>query len=164
MLIVLYWNIKEYMVKLSVEKRMKQVRESLQYQSIVWRRIWTIIGTEGEPWARKENVFDNNILTGFSASSPDGNWVGLELKRAMKVSKIKYIGRNDGNGIETGDEYELYYWNSKGFWDDLGKKKATDNVLLFHKIPTNGLYVLKDLTKGKEERIFTYEEGKQVWW
>ena len=64
----------------------------------------TIIGTEGEPWARKENVFDNNILTGFSASSPDGNWVGLELKRAMKVSKIKYIGRNDGNGIETGDE------------------------------------------------------------
>ena len=124
----------------------------------------TIIGTEGEPWARKENVFDNNILTGFSASSPDGNWVGLELKRAMKVSKIKYIGRNDGNGIETGDEYELYYWNSKGFRDDLGKKKATDNVLLFHKIPTNGLYVLKDLTKGKEERIFTYEEGKQVWW
>lgn len=83
----------------------------------------TIIGTEGEPWARKENVFDNNILTGFSASSPDGNWVGLELKRAMKVSKIKYIGRNDGNGIETGDEYELYYWNSKGFRDDLGKRK-----------------------------------------
>ena len=32
MLIVLYWNIKEYMVELSVEKRMKQVRESLQYQ------------------------------------------------------------------------------------------------------------------------------------
>ena len=35
MLIVLYWNIKEYMVELSVEKRMKQVRESLQYQSII---------------------------------------------------------------------------------------------------------------------------------
>lgn len=43
MLIVLYWNIKEYMVELNVEKRMKQVRESLQYQSIVWRRIWTRI-------------------------------------------------------------------------------------------------------------------------
>lgn len=43
MLIVLYWNIKEYMVKLSVEERMKQVRESLQYQSIIWRRIWTRI-------------------------------------------------------------------------------------------------------------------------
>lgn len=124
----------------------------------------TIIGTDGEPWARKENVFDGNILTGFSAKSPDGNWVGLELKKAMRISKIRYIGRNDGNCIETGDEYELCYWNSKGFWDDLGKKKATDNVLLFHKIPANGLYILKDLTKGKEERIFTYEEGKQIWW
>ena len=124
----------------------------------------TIIGTGGEPWARKENVFDGNILTGFSAKSPDGNWVGLELKKAMRISKIRYIGRNDGNCIETGDEYELCYWNSKGFWDDLGKKKATDNVLLFHKIPANGLYILKDLTKGKEERIFTYEEGKQIWW
>lgn len=124
----------------------------------------TIIGTDGEPWARKENVFDGNILTGFSGKSPDGNWVGLELKKAMRISKIRYIGRNDGNCIETGDEYELCYWNSKGFWDDLGKKKATDNVLLFHKIPANGLYILKDLTKGKEERIFTYEEGKQIWW
>lgn len=124
----------------------------------------TIIETDGEPWARKENVFDGNILTGFSAKSPDGNWVGLELKKAMRISKIRYIGRNDGNCIETGDEYELCYWNSKGFWDDLGKKKATDNVLLFHKIPANGLYILKDLTKGKEERIFTYEEGKQIWW
>ena len=123
----------------------------------------TIIGTDGEPWARKENVFDGNILTGFSAKSPDGNWVGLELKKAMRISKIRYIGRNDGNCIETGDEYELCYWNSKSFWDDLGKKKATDNVLLFHKIPANGLYILKDLTKGKEERIFTYEEGKQIW-
>lgn len=36
---------------------------------------------------KKGKCFDNNILTGFSASSPDGNWVGLELKRAMKVSK-----------------------------------------------------------------------------
>lgn len=43
MLIVLYWNIKEYMVELSVEKRMKQVRESLQYQSIIWRRNQRII-------------------------------------------------------------------------------------------------------------------------
>ena len=83
----------------------------------------------------------------------------------MKSDNLVFVSTHD---LELADmlenEYELYYWNSKGFWDDLGKKKATDNVLLFHKIPTNGLYVLKDLTKGKEERIFTYEEGKQVWW
>ena len=26
------------------------------------------------------------------------------------------------------------------------------------------LLLLKDLTKGEEERIFTYENDKQVWW
>ena len=124
----------------------------------------TIIGTDGEPWARKEYVFDGNILTGFSANSPNGNWVGLKLKKPSKVSKIKYIGRNDGNGIEVGDVYELYYWNRNGYWNLLGSQKATDNVLHFYNIPSNGLYLLIDVTKGREERIFTYENGKQVWW
>lgn len=124
----------------------------------------TIMGTEGEPWARKENVFDGNILTGFGANSPDGNWVGLKLEQPSRISRIKYIGRNDGNSVEIGDEYELYYWNADGFWELLGSKKATDNVLHFSNIPLNGLYILKDITKGVEERIFTYEKGKQVWW
>ncbi|MDO4171188.1 MAG: discoidin domain-containing protein, partial [Prevotellaceae bacterium] len=123
----------------------------------------TIIGTQGESWAKKENVFDGNILTGFGANSPDGNWVGLQLNKPSKISKIKYIGRNDGNGIEIGDEYELYYWNSKGFWELLETQQATDNALYYSNIPSNGLYILKDVTKGVEERIFTYENGKQVW-
>lgn len=124
----------------------------------------TIIGTDGESWAKKENVFDGNILTGFCANSPDGNWVGLQLDKPSRISKIKYIGRNDGNGIEIGDEYELYYWNDEGFWELLGTQKATDNILYYSDIPSNGLYILKDITKGMEERIFTYENDKQIWW
>jgi hypothetical protein len=31
-------------------------------------------------------------------------------------------------------------------------------------MPTNALFWLRDLTKGKEERPFTYENGQQVWW
>lgn len=123
-----------------------------------------IIGTEGESWARKENVFDGNILTGFGGNSPDGNWVGLKLSKPTIVSRIKYIGRNDGNGIEIGDMYELYYWNVSGFWELISCQQATDNVLIISDVPSNGLYILKDITKGVEERIFTYEKGKQVWW
>lgn len=80
------------------------------------------------------------------------------------MSRIKYIGRNDGNGIEQGDEYELYYWNQAGYWKLLGETKAMDNVLYFSDVPSNGLYILKDITKGKEERIFTYENNRQIWW
>ena len=36
--------------------------------------------------------------------------------------------------------------------------------LEFGNIPENALLLLCDDTKGKEERIFTLEKGKQIWW
>ena len=123
----------------------------------------TIIGTEGDPWASKEKVFDGDILTGFSGVSPDGHWVGLKLTVPQTISKFKFIPRNDGNGVEIGDEYELVYWKD-GNWSLLGTQVATRNVLTFKNVPSGGLYVLRDKTKGHEQRIFTYEKGEQVWW
>ena len=123
----------------------------------------TIIGTEGDPWASKETVFDGDILTGFSGVSPDGHWVGLKLSVPQQISKFKFIPRNDGNGVEIGDEYELVYWKD-GDWSLLGTQVAASNVLTFKNVPSGGLYVLRDKTKGHEERIFTYEKGEQVWW
>lgn len=123
----------------------------------------TIIGTEGDPWATKEKVFDGDILTGFSAVSPDGHWVGLKLSTPKQISKFKFIPRNDGNCVEIGDEYELVYWKD-GDWVQLGTQVAQSNVLTFKNMPSGGLYILRDKTKGVEERIFTYEKGEQVWW
>ena len=124
----------------------------------------TIIGTQGESWCPKEKVFDGDILTGFGGNTPDGNWVGLKLTKPTSIANIRYIGRNDGNGIEKGDKYELYCWNKKGYWKLIARKTAVDNVLYVNNINPGGLYILKDITKGVEERIFTYENGKQVWW
>lgn len=124
----------------------------------------TIIGTEGESWCPKENVFDGDILTGFGGISPDGNWVGLKLDQPTQLSQIRYIGRNDGNGIERGHKYELYCWDQAGQWKKIGHQTAADNILYFDKIESKGLYLLRDITKGVEERIFTYENGKQIWW
>ena len=122
----------------------------------------TIIGTEGDPWALKEKAFDGDILTGFSSISPDGNWVGLKLRAPRKVSRFRFIGRNDGNGIEVGDNYELMCWRDG--WKTLGVQTASSNELIFDSVPSGGLYVLRNRTKGHEERIFTYENGEQVWW
>lgn len=36
--------------------------------------------------------------------------------------------------------------------------------ITFKDVPQGGLYLLRDLTRGKDERIFTYENGEQVWW
>ena len=121
-----------------------------------------IIGTEGVDWAPKENVFDGNILTGFNSVSPDGNWVGIRLSAPHRITKIRFIGRNDGNGIEVGDEYELVYWDEG--WKVFGTRIATENQVAFDRVPLGGLYLLHDKTEGSEERIFTYEKSEQIWW
>ncbi|MDO5760460.1 MAG: RICIN domain-containing protein [Bacteroidota bacterium] len=123
----------------------------------------TIIGTEGEAGHTKETVFDGDILTGFSGNSPDGHWVGLKLSTPEVVGKLRYIPRNDGNSIEIGNTYELLYW-SQGKWVSFGKLVAKSNSVTFTNVPSGGLYLLKNLTKGHEERIFTYEKGNQIWW
>ena len=122
-----------------------------------------IIGTQGTDKQCKETVFDGDILTGFNGNSPDGHWVGLKLSQPATVSKIRYMPRNDGNSIEIGDIYELLMY-SHGKWKRMGLKRARSTQLTFKNIPANGLYILKDKTKGVEERIFTYERGKQIWW
>lgn len=122
-----------------------------------------IIGTQGEDWALKERVFDGDILTGFAALSPDGNWVGLKLPQPKRIRRFRYIPRNDGNCVEIGDEYALFCWHN-GQFEEIAHEVATRNELNLKDMPTKGLYLLRDLTKGVEERIFSYENGRQIWW
>ena len=122
-----------------------------------------IIGTEGVDWGPKERVFDNNILTGFQGISPDGHWVGLRLPEPSQVGWIRFIPRNDGNCIEIGDKYQLMMYDDCQ-WKVLATRIAASDVICFPHVPSGGLYLLSNQTKGSEERIFTYENGKQVWW
>ena len=122
-----------------------------------------IIGSKGEKGLEKENVFDHNILTTFQGQNRSDDWVGLKLSEPTQVGRIRYIGRNDGNCIETGDEYELCYWQNNR-WKSLCKQIAQGDTLFYENAPVGGLYILHNHTKGKEERIFTYENGEQIWW
>lgn len=121
------------------------------------------VGSDGASPENIEKVFDNNILTGYDGASPDGNWVGIKLTKPRMVSRIRFIPRTDGNCIEIGDKYELMMWTGKG-WKVLASLKAASDVLSLKNMPANGLYLLKDITKGSEQRIFTYEGRKQIWW
>jgi hypothetical protein len=59
-------------------------------------------------------------------------------------------------------QYELFYWDYK--WKSLGKKVADGDSIEFEGIPDNSVLWLRNLDEGKEERIFTLEEGQQKWW
>lgn len=106
------------------------------------------------------NAFDGNIRTNFNA--PSGSWVGLDLTYPELILKIKYLPRNNFNEIEAGNKYELFYYNYG--WQSLGVQIAVNQYLEYDSVPANSLLLLKNLTQGKEERIFTYEKDKQIWW
>lgn len=125
-----------------------------------------IIGTQGSfknNGKTKEKVFDGDILTSFDAPIMNGAWVGLEFDLPKKIHRIRFIPRNDGNCVEIGDTYELVYWNNQS-WESLGTQKARTDSIVFENCPSNALFLLHNKTKGKEERIFTIQDGKQVWW
>jgi hypothetical protein len=126
-----------------------------------------IIGTEGSYFEgdkfKKEAAFDGDILTRFDAPMPDGAWVGMDFGEKVNITRIVCVARGDGNSIEFGNEYELLYWGENK-WVSMGRKTADDFYVKYENCPTNALFLLRNHTKGKDERIFTYENNKQIWW
>lgn len=110
-----------------------------------------------------QNVFDGKLDTYFSGNKNMLSWAGLDLGKPVRITKVKYCPRSDTNFILPGDTYELCCWDGNR-WQSLGKQSATEQKVVWKGIPSNGVYLLHDLSGGKEERIFTYENGKQVWW
>jgi len=64
--------------------------------------------------------------------------------------------------LDKGQTYELFYMTDT--WVSIGKAVAGDGPLVFDSVPSDGLYWLVADGSDKEERIFTVEDGKQVWW
>ena len=75
--------------------------------------------------------------------------------------KAKYP-EDKSNAIFPGEHYELFFWS--GGWKSLGAQEAADTVLVYRGVPRGALLWLRNLDKGVQERIFTYEKGRQVWY
>jgi hypothetical protein len=64
--------------------------------------------------------------------------------------------------VEVNDFYELFYFDGSG-WISKGIQQAKNNFLEYKDIPSATIYLLKNLSKGKQERMFMYENGKQIY-
>lgn len=109
------------------------------------------------------NVFDKDLLTKFTSVIEAGGWIGMDFGKPRGICKIRYYAPADGNSVEEGDEYELLFWH-EGKWTSLGKTTSNGVSVTYEKIPANSLLKLRDLTKGEDEWIFTWENGMQKWW
>lgn len=117
-------------------------------------------------WAEHnpEKVFDGKELTSYSRISPNGAWAAAEFINPVHFSKLRIHPRTDGNAIYAGDVYQLLYWNN-GKWNMIAEHKAgQEDSISFANVPQNALLLLHNASRGREERIFTYENGRQIWW
>jgi hypothetical protein len=109
-----------------------------------------------------DKAFDKNKITCFNSDDNDKPvWAGMIYDSPIIVNKVGYLPRNDLNTVEVGDLYELFYWDNS--WISLGQQTATKQSLEY-KAPRGALLWLRNLSGGKEERPFTYENNQQVWW
>ena len=125
-----------------------------------------IIGSEersSNPNYLRKAAFDLNPLSYFASKTVRNGWVGLDFGEPKQVERIGYMIRNDGNNICVGDTYELFYWDIDG-WHSIEKQIADDFELTFHNVPQNALLLLKNRSRGKDERIFLYRDAKQIWY
>ena len=109
-----------------------------------------------------DNITDGDALTYYSLSGIVNVWSGLEFAKPSKIRHIEFAPRNDDNAISPGDMYELFYWD--GEWMSLGRKVATQYTLKYDNVPKGALLWLRNITRGREERPFTYENDCQIWW
>jgi hypothetical protein len=123
-----------------------------------------VMGIKGEGKNRQpENLYDNDPLTCYEAPAPSDCWSGLDFGEPITIDRILYAPRADGNCVTYGDEYELKYWK-KDHWVSLGRKMAESIYIEFDNCPVNALFLLHDNTRGVEDRIFMYKNGKQIFW
>ncbi len=124
-----------------------------------------VIGNKSCPqgW-EAANAFDSDPLTAYQSEWNVQGCIGLDFGKPANIAYFRFLPRNDDNFIKEGEEYELFYWDNNQ-WNSLGTQTGTSKQYLeYADVPSNALFWLRNLTKGREERIFTYENGKQVWW
>lgn len=120
--------------------------------------------SQGVDANRLSLLYDDDKESKIKAFNP-GYWVGIDIGEDCQeeVSSILFAPVSDGNDIQKGHLYELYGYDNS--WKLIGRKVAGhNNSLIFNGVPQGVLLLLKDKTKGHEERIFEYKDGKQIWY
>jgi hypothetical protein len=109
------------------------------------------------------SLYDDDVETKVKAFT-SGYWVGLDLGKDNEscITEIRFTPVSDGNNIQKGHTYELLGYDKN--WKKLGHCIAQNSEpLSFHNVPRKMVLLLKDKTKGNEERIFLYKNKEQIW-
>jgi hypothetical protein len=154
------------------------VFNSGEWRIVHWGRIEsgsTVFTDMGTDIAYLPALYINEEIFPFGAPfilQPDGTIRELQPdnERTISVRPVSTTRRKQEvstDGIEKtfltyGHEYELFYWADG--WQSLGMSVTGDKPIVFKEVPTGCLYWLVEENSDREERIFTIEDSRQVWW
>ena len=109
------------------------------------------------------NMLDGDPLTYYTARRGASSGI-LDAGHPVHLDHVSYIRRGDGNAIVPGDMYRVSWWNGYG-WVTHCEMTAADVELEIKDIPAGRLYFIEGLTRGVQNRIFTYNSDNEclVW-
>lgn len=135
----------------------------IEFLSLGNRLDGKVIGVESQsPERGPKALFDGDMESFYYAKDTTSFWAGLDLGVPKPITEIAFAARTDDNEIRLGDTYQLYYWHDG--WQPLPAVVAEDHRLTWTGVPSNTLYLLRNLSRGVEQRPFTYQKDQQVWW
>lgn len=108
-----------------------------------------------------EYMQDDDILSHYWSQEPDVPVV-VDLGRRVPLRGALLTPHNDDNFVRPGEIYELFYQDGANGWVSLGRRVAAGEVLEYDEVPDNALLWLRNLTKGREEQVFRWVDGRQV--
>ena len=108
-----------------------------------------------------EYLHDGNILSHYWSQGDDVSVV-VDLGKPVRLAGAQLIPHNDDNFVRQGETYELFYQNGAKGWVSLGRQVAKDDFLEYDNVPDHALLWLRNLTKGREEQVFRWVNGQQV--
>ena len=96
-----------------------------------------------------DGASDEHAVLQLGATAPEGLYSPDEAAKPLTA-------------IETGRQYELFVWDNG--WVSQGEKTAEGTTLTYNEVPADRLCWLVVKDSRKLERIFTFDDGRQVWW
>lgn len=110
-----------------------------------------------------DKMADGDVLTTYQAKEEGNRVLTFDLGGHYRLGSMLYVPHNDGNYIEAGDVYELFYHDGTEGWKSLGRQTALADSLIYNNVPGNAVLWLRDLTKGREEQQFVLDgNGEQL--
>lgn len=106
-------------------------------------------------------IVDGDPLTYVSVTS--GSQCIFDAGTPVTLGQISCIRRGDGNAIVPGDRYRINWWQDNR-WNECAEMTADGISLKIDGVPSDALYLIEGLSRGVQNRIFTYDDNHGIDW